>query len=90
MEMTSTQILNSLRHRDDTKPTTQLMKQILEMADFVKFAKVRPLPDDNVKTLNMAVQFVEDTKPVEPSAEESSETDDDKPTDETSQPKDKK
>ena len=38
----------------------------------------------------MAVQFVEDTKPVEPSAEESSETDDDKPTDETSQPKDKK
>ncbi len=89
MEMTSTQILNSLRHRDDTKPTTQLMKQILEMADFVKFAKVRPLPDDNVKTLNMAVQFVEDTKPVEPSAEESSETDD-KPTDETSQPKDKK
>jgi hypothetical protein len=35
------------------------------MADFVKFAKVRPMPDDNQKAYNGAVKFIEDTKPVE-------------------------
>lgn len=63
MEMTSTQIMRSVRAHDTTKPSAALMKQILEIADFVKFAKVRPLPDDNVKSFNQAVQFVEDTKP---------------------------
>ena len=41
------------------------MKQILEIADFVKFAKVRPLPDDNARALAEAVNFVEETRPVE-------------------------
>ena len=41
------------------------MKQILEITDFVKFAKVRPLPEDNIKAFNWASQFVEDTKPVD-------------------------
>lgn len=63
MEMTSTQIMRRVRAHDTTKPSAALMKQILEIADFVKFAKVRPLPDDNVKSFNQAVQFVEDTKP---------------------------
>lgn len=63
MKMTSTQIMRSVRAHDTTKPSAALMKQILEIADFVKFAKVRPLPDDNVKSFNQAVQFVEDTKP---------------------------
>ena len=41
------------------------MKRILEIADFVKFAKVRPLTDDNHRALAEAVRFVEETKPVE-------------------------
>lgn len=66
MEMTSTQIIDTLRHNKETRPGTDLMKQILEIADFVKFAKVRPLPDDNIKAFNSAVKFVEDSKPLPP------------------------
>lgn len=66
LEMSSTQILASLRSNEETRMTAEQMKQILEIADFVKFAKVRPLPDDNIKAFNSAAQFVEDTKPAEP------------------------
>jgi len=65
MEMTSSQILDALESREDTRMSRSVMDQVLQMADFVKFAKVRPLPDDNVKSFRGAMQFVEDTKPVE-------------------------
>lgn len=70
MEMTSTQIIDTLRHNKETKPGSDLMEQILEIADFVKFAKVRPLPDDNIKAFNSAVKFVEDSKPLPPAEDE--------------------
>lgn len=72
MEMTTTQILSTLRSNPETKDNQPRIKQILEIADFVKFANVRPLPDDNIKTFNNVVSFVEDTKPV-PVEEENSE-----------------
>ncbi len=72
MEMTSTQILSRLSDNPVTRPSNQLMRQILEVADFVKFAKVRPLPDDNIKSYNSAMEFVENTKPVEEPTEEGS------------------
>ncbi|MDE7396247.1 MAG: cell wall anchor protein, partial [Muribaculum sp.] len=75
MEMTSTQIMRSVRSHDTTKPSAALMKQILEIADFVKFAKVRPLPDDNVKSFNQALQFVEATRPEPETAESTDSTD---------------
>lgn len=65
MEMTSTQIMDALRSNDETRQSEPMMKQILEIADFVKFAKVRPLPEDNKLAMESAVRFVEDTKPVE-------------------------
>ncbi|MCM1400839.1 MAG: cell wall anchor protein [Bacteroides sp.] len=65
MEMTSSQILEALRHNSDTRDSEQLMQRVLEIADFVKFAKVRPLPDDNTLAMRSAMKFVEDTKPVE-------------------------
>lgn len=70
MEMSSTQIIDTLRHNKETRPGTDLMKQILEIADFVKFAKVRPLPDDNIKAFNSAVKFVEDSKPLPPAPDD--------------------
>jgi len=73
MEMTSTQIRHALRSNDTTRLSTDLMSRILEMADFVKFAKVRPLPDDNVATMNQAMKFVDDTRPL-PEPETSAET----------------
>lgn len=63
MEMTSTQILASLRENKETKLVEKNMKSILAVADFVKFAKMRPLPDDNEASMRNAISFVEDTKP---------------------------
>lgn len=70
MEMSSTQILSSLHDNPETRGNQPRIRQILELADFVKFAKVRPMPDDNIKTYNGVVQFVEETRPQpEPEAE---------------------
>ena len=63
MEMTSTQIRHTLQANEETRLSKRNMDRVLETADFVKFAKVRPLPDDNVMAFNSAMQFVEDTKP---------------------------
>lgn len=65
MEMTTTQIIESLNSNNETVGTKSYVEQVLEIADFVKFAKVRPLPDDNVKSYNWALQFVKETKPIE-------------------------
>lgn len=74
MEMTSSQIVSILESNAETKLPNRYMKQILEIADFVKFAKVRPLPDDNVKAFSSAMQFVEDTRPLpEPESPKGSE-----------------
>lgn len=66
MEMTSQQIVRVLSENETTRMPNARMRKILEIADFVKFAKVRPLPDDNHRALAEAIQFVEETKPVEP------------------------
>ncbi len=63
MEMTSTQIRHSLQSNEQTRLSRANMDRVLETADFVKFAKVRPLPDDNTRAFASAMQFVEDTKP---------------------------
>ena len=60
--MTTTQITLALNSNPETKSHKQMIRQILEVADFVKFAKVRPMPEDNVRSFNYALQFVEDTK----------------------------
>lgn len=78
MEMTSSQIISKLNDNEQTKQPNRYMRQILEIADFVKFAKVRPLPDDNVKSFNSAIRFVEETKPEEPSEENKESTNNDK------------
>ena len=65
MEMTTTQIIESLNNNNETIRSKSYVEQVLEIADFVKFAKVRPLPDDNVKSYNWALQFVKETKPIE-------------------------
>lgn len=71
MEMTSSQILQALERNEATRLPRLHMSQLLEIADFVKFAAQRPLPDDNVKAFNNAMQFVEDTKPTEPQKDDS-------------------
>lgn len=74
MEMTSGQILKALRNNPLTRMPAAQMDEVLKIADFVKFAKERPLAEDNERALIRSAQFVEDTKPV-PVPEEETGTD---------------
>ncbi len=69
MEMTTREIMDCL-YNSDIKDKREYMRQILSVADFVKFAKVRPLPADNIAAYENALKFVEETRPVEPSPED--------------------
>lgn len=62
MEMTSREIMDHL-YNSNVKDKRDYVRQILSVADFVKFAKVRPLPADNIAAYDNAVKFVEETKP---------------------------
>lgn len=68
MEMTTNQIMSTLADQTDVKEKRAYVRKILAIADFVKFAKVRPLPSDNVEAFENAVNFVNETTVVEVSA----------------------
>ena len=71
IEMTSSQIIDVLKKNDETRAVNEQLNMVLEIADFVKFAKVRPLPDDNEVAYQRALHFVNETKPIEPVLQES-------------------
>ena len=60
--MTSDEILTSLKLVTDTDSSIESLKQILKLADLVKFAKYKPLPDENDLSLMNAYLYVNQTK----------------------------
>ena len=62
MEMTSGEILADVKKYSDADIAYDNLKQILILADFVKFAKYSPLPDENELSLMNAYLFVNNTK----------------------------
>ncbi len=68
MEMTSDQIRRAVLADMEARTGQSQMALVLEVADFVKFAKLRPDPDMNNRAFNSAMQFVEMTKPLPPAA----------------------
>ena len=64
MEMTTRQIMDKI-YESDLRDKREYVKQILNVADFVKFAKVRPLPADSIAAYDNAIKFVEETIPME-------------------------
>ena len=64
VEMTSSQIIDTLKKHEETKAVNEQLEMILEIADIVKFANARPLADDNEVAYQRAVNFVEATRPV--------------------------
>lgn len=64
MEMTSGQIVRALRSNPETRIPSEQVNAVLQVADFVKFAKEKPLADDNQRALQRATEFVETTKPL--------------------------
>ncbi len=63
MEMTSSQIIDILSADARIKDKKEYVQQVLDMADFVKFAAVRPLPTDSVASFDNVERFIEETKP---------------------------
>lgn len=70
VEMTSSQIIDTLKKNEETKAVNEQLEMILEIADIVKFANARPLADDNEVAYQRAVNFVEATRPVVPENKE--------------------
>ncbi len=64
MEMTSEEILDALRTIDLPEKSRTDLSSLLHTADFVKFAKHIPSPEENEQSYFRAYYFVEETKEV--------------------------
>ncbi len=61
LEQTTDEILKSFRSIDISDPLKSNLKQVLELADFVKFAKINPIASENELSMQHAVAFVNAT-----------------------------
>lgn len=75
MEQTSDEILNDIKSFID-KEDYKKLKDTLELADYVKFAKMTPMMDESERCIKNAYAFVDHTKPtlMEEEEEEEKET----------------
>jgi hypothetical protein len=64
LEQTTDEIFVALRHASLSADNRKTLKQILTLADLVKFAKEKPLPDENEQSIESAIGFVTQTKEV--------------------------
>lgn len=64
-EMTSTQFLEEASRNEKLAPYKASLEELLRIADFVKFANAKSLPDENEKAFAEASRFVETTKPTQ-------------------------
>jgi len=70
LEMTSSEILSSLQVYHEAKSAYENLSRVLRLADLVKFAKLKPLPNENELSYVNARLFVSQTQPEEPESKE--------------------
>lgn len=70
MEMPSKMILKKIRENREIHLSAAQMEQVLQLADFVKFAAAIPGPEDGQRTFLSISSFVESTKPAPQPQEE--------------------
>ncbi|MGQ9846946.1 MAG: hypothetical protein ACUVQP_05505 [Bacteroidales bacterium] len=63
LESVSSELIEYLSQKQFDEELIRSMKSLFTTADFVKFAKAQPLPDENDWHLKNAYMFVEKTKP---------------------------
>ncbi len=63
IEMTSSEIMERIKKNKDAHIVNDQLNNVLEIADFVKFANMHTLADDNEISFQRALNFVELTKP---------------------------
>lgn len=71
-EMTTKEILDYLRTIDNKENISEL-KEILETADLVKFAKLHPTANENTRNMQNAIEYVNITKNIEEEKQEPTE-----------------
>lgn len=64
VEMPSSEIMEKIKQNNEANLANDQLNNVLEIADFVKFANMRTLADDNEIAFQRAINFVEQTKPV--------------------------
>ena len=60
MELTTNEILNELKQR---KIETNKISEFFKISDLAKFAKLKPLEIENKECMDIAIEFVKNTKP---------------------------
>ena len=64
-EKTTAEIIGSLRRLIISDENKNNLQQILTLADLVKFAKEKPVPNENEQSMEQAIGFILNTKPAE-------------------------
>jgi hypothetical protein len=64
LENTTDEIMQSLRFHNIEPNVLAKLNQVLVLADLVKFAKEKPIANENEMSLNNAVEFVNETKQI--------------------------
>lgn len=62
MEETTREILKEFQGRNIQNVDYEILEQLLNLADLVKFAKGQPLPDENITHMDNAYAFIRNTK----------------------------
>ena len=62
LEQVTHQIIKDMKNASVSEQSLMQFKEILELADLVKFAKAEPLQNENELCLKNALEFVEKTK----------------------------
>lgn len=76
MELTTDEILSLAKKNPEFEQVRQILRDMLELSDLVKFAKFIPMEDDNNRSMLNAFAFVEKTMPQpEPESETDADTD---------------
>lgn len=61
IEMVTHEIIESLENTLVGTSALSKLKEMLELADLVKFAKENPLPDEHERSMNQAIEFVKES-----------------------------
>lgn len=64
VEMTSSEIMEQIKDNEEAIQVKDQLSEVLEIADFVKFAKMQTLANENEIAFQRTLNFVERTKPV--------------------------
>jgi hypothetical protein len=75
LEETSREILSELSRQDIEDEIQYIAREMLDLSDLVKFAKHKPVEDENQKVINLSRQFIEKTMVVYEIPEESESSD---------------